>query len=52
MDPRNFAYLAYGLIAAWMILFGFVLTLIWRDKKLKKDLEELRRGGSSSAHQR
>lgn len=43
MDPRNFTYLFYGLAAAWLIIFGYVLTIAVRERKLQKELERVRR---------
>lgn len=43
MDPRNFTYLFYGLAAAWIIIFGYVLTIAARERKLQKELERVRR---------
>lgn len=40
---RNFEYLAYGLITAWGIVVLYVLTLVARDRKLKKQLETVQR---------
>jgi CcmD family protein len=42
MDTRNFAFLCYGLVAAWLILCAYVVTLAARERKLKRELERLR----------
>lgn len=42
MDERNFAYMAYGFIAAWLIVVVYVLTLATREKKLRSELERVR----------
>ena len=40
---RNFTYLAYGLITAWSVLVLYVLTLVARDSRLKRQLENVQR---------
>jgi hypothetical protein len=32
----------YGLIAAWAILVGYVLTLVSREKRLKRELASVK----------
>jgi CcmD family protein len=32
----------YGLIAAWAILVGYVLTLVNREKQLKREITDIR----------
>lgn len=43
MDPRNFTFLFYGLAAAWLIIFVYVLTIAARERKLRKELDRVRR---------
>ncbi|MDW8352916.1 MAG: CcmD family protein [Bryobacterales bacterium] len=43
MDERNFTYMFYGFAAAWLILAGYVISLVRREKVLKRQLEQLRR---------
>jgi hypothetical protein len=38
MDQRNFAFLCYGMICAWLVLFLYVLMLLRRTKKLRDQL--------------
>lgn len=40
---RNFEYLAYGLIAVWVILVIYVLTLVGREGKIRAQIDGLRR---------
>ena len=42
MDTRNFTFLCYGLVAAWLILCAYVVTLAARERKLQRELERLR----------
>ena len=43
MDQRNFTYMFYGLAAAWGILAIYVLTLVSRESRLRKQLDGLQR---------
>jgi CcmD family protein len=43
MDQRNFLYMFYGFAAAWAILALYVLTLVARERKLRGQIETLRR---------
>jgi hypothetical protein len=40
---RNFEYLADGLIAVWVILVAYVLTLVSRESKIRNQIDVLRR---------
>ena len=42
VEARNFAYMFYGFLAAWMILMAYVVTLVARERKLKKELTQLK----------
>ena len=39
---RNYEFLSYGLIAAWLILVGYVLMMVARQKRLKREIANLR----------
>lgn len=39
---RNYEFLSYGLIAAWVILVIYVLMMVGRQRKLKQEIERLR----------
>jgi CcmD family protein len=39
---RNYEFLSYGLIAAWVILVVYVLMMVGRQRKLKQEIERLR----------
>ena len=43
MDPRNFTYMFYGFAAAFLILLVYVVTLALRDRKLKQEIDRVRR---------
>jgi CcmD family protein len=39
---HDYEFLTYGLIAAWVVLAVYVLMMIGRQKKLKREIESLR----------
>jgi CcmD family protein len=39
---HDYEFLTYGLIAAWVVLAVYVLMMIGRQKKLKREIEGLR----------
>ena len=39
---HNYQFLSYGLIAAWVILVVYVLMMVSRQQKLKKEIASLR----------
>ena len=39
---RNYEFLSYGLIAAWIILGVYVLMMLNRQKRLKREIANLR----------
>jgi len=43
MDTRNFTYMFYGFLAAWVVLAAYVVALVRREQKLKRQLENLKR---------
>jgi CcmD family protein len=43
MDERNFTYMFYGFAAAWLILVLYVVTLAARERKLREEVDTLRR---------
>ncbi|MGO9097571.1 MAG: CcmD family protein [Bryobacteraceae bacterium] len=42
MDSRNFAFMFYGFLAAWLILCAYVVSLASRERRLKREVERLR----------
>ena len=50
MDARNFTFMFYGFLAAWLIVLLYVVTLARRGARLKKELEQLKQmiGSESS----
>ena len=42
MDTRNFTFMFYGFLAAWLILVVYVLSLVSRERKITEQLKALR----------
>jgi CcmD family protein len=42
MDTRNFTFMFYGFLAAWLILVVYVLTLVSRERKIAEQLKGLK----------
>jgi CcmD family protein len=42
VEARNLLYMFYGFLAAWVILVAYVVTLVVRERNLKKELAQLR----------
>jgi len=43
MDARNFTYMFYGFLAAWLILVAYVGTMVTRERRLGREIENLKR---------
>ncbi|HEY3739312.1 MAG TPA: hypothetical protein VGL53_05685 [Bryobacteraceae bacterium] len=43
MDTRNFTYMFYGFAVAWLIPAVYLITLMLREKKLRDELERVKR---------
>jgi CcmD family protein len=39
---RNYQFLSYGLVAAWIILLIYVLMMVGRQRRLKREIASLR----------
>ena len=39
---HDYQFLTYGLVAAWVILAAYVIMMIGREKKLKREIANLR----------
>jgi hypothetical protein len=39
---RNYEFLSYGLTVAWLILVIYVLMMVARERKLKREIASLR----------
>jgi CcmD family protein len=39
---RNYQFLSYGLVAAWIVLVAYVLMMVGRQRRLKREIASLR----------
>lgn len=39
---HDYEFLTYGLVAAWVILAAYVMMMVGREKKLKREIANLR----------
>ena len=39
---RNYHFLSYGLIVAWLVIVVYVLMLVSRERKLKREINSLK----------
>lgn len=42
MDSRNFTFMFYGFLAVWLILTVYVMSLVSRERKIQRELKNLR----------
>ena len=42
MDTRNFTYMFWGFFAAWTILCAYVVTLVAREGRIRREIDRLR----------
>jgi CcmD family protein len=43
VDERNFRFMFYGFLAAWLIILGYSVLLSLRERKLRRELERVRK---------
>lgn len=43
MDPREFQFTFYGLMIVWLIITVYVISLALRERRLKQELERVKR---------
>jgi CcmD family protein len=48
MDARNFTFMFYGFLAAWLIVLFYVVSLARRGTRLKRELENVKQLLSSN----
>ena len=39
---RNYEFLSYGLIVAWLVLVAYVLMMVSRERRLKREIASLK----------
>jgi CcmD family protein len=42
MDNSNFEYMFYGFAAAWLLVIGYVVFLVLREGRLRRELDRVR----------
>lgn len=42
MDARNFTFMFYGFLAAWLIVIVYIISLVRRSGRLNKELEDVK----------
>ncbi|MBV9759832.1 MAG: CcmD family protein [Acidobacteriaceae bacterium] len=42
MDARNFTFMFYGFLAAWLIVLLYVISLARRGARLNRELEQVK----------
>ena len=48
MDARNFVYMFYGFLAAWLIVALYIISLARRNARLAKELDDVKNLVASS----
>ena len=43
MDPREFQFVFYGMLTVWLVITIYVISLALRERRLKAELERVRR---------
>jgi CcmD family protein len=43
MDPREFQFTFYGIAIVWLCIAVYVLTLALRERRLRQELDRVRR---------
>jgi len=43
MSSQNFNFMFYGFAAAWLIITGYVISIALREKKLRDELDRVKR---------
>jgi|HubBroStandDraft_1064217.scaffolds.fasta_scaffold189938_2 CcmD family protein len=43
MSPQNFTFMFYGFTVAWLIIIGYVISIALRERKLRQELDRVKR---------
>jgi CcmD family protein len=49
LDPREYQYIFYGFTAAWLILVIYVISIMLRERRLRRELDRVRQMVETSA---
>ena len=52
MDARNFTFMFYGFLAAWLVVLVYVVSLARRSARLRKELEDVKQLVSTAPENR
>ena len=45
MSPQNYTFMFYGFTVAWLIIIVYVISIAVREKKLREELDRVKRMG-------
>jgi CcmD family protein len=43
MSPQNYTFMFYGFTVAWLIIIVYVISIAVREKKLREELDRVKR---------
>jgi len=43
MSPQNYTFMFYGFTVAWLIIIVYVISIALREKKLRQELDRVKR---------
>jgi CcmD family protein len=43
MSPQNYNFMFYGFTVAWLIVIVYVISIALREKKLRQELDRVKR---------
>jgi CcmD family protein len=43
MNPQNYTFMFYGFTVAWLIIIVYVISIALREKKLRQELDRVKR---------
>jgi CcmD family protein len=43
MSPENYTFMFYGFTVAWLIIIVYVISIALREKKLRQELDRVKR---------
>jgi CcmD family protein len=43
MNPQNYNFMFYGFTVAWLIVMGYVISIAVREKKLRQELDRVKK---------
>ncbi len=43
MSPQNYTFMFLGFTVAWLIVIGYVISIALREKKLRAELDRVKR---------